>query len=123
MRFEEKVRKCTHEQLWKEYCGYADISLDDYMYIQRNLMTEQIQLWSGCGLGRKLLEGRSLDDQDLIGSLREALENLDKDRKYLTAGGVFDDDQIDSYIELKMAEVMRFEMTPHPVEFDMYYSA
>jgi len=73
VRFEEKVRKCTHEQLWKEYCGYADISLDDYMYIQRNLMTEQIQLWSGCGLGRKLLEGRSLDDQDLIGSLREAL--------------------------------------------------
>jgi hypothetical protein len=35
---------------------------------------------------------------------------------------VFDDDQIDSYIELKMAEVMRFEHTPHPVEFDMYYS-
>ncbi|GMB83071.1 type I glutamate--ammonia ligase [Shinella zoogloeoides] len=59
----------------------------------------------------------------VCGSLREALENLDKDRKFLTAGGVFDDDQIDSYIELKMAEVMRFEMTPHPVEFDMYYSA
>ena len=37
--------------------------------------------------------------------------------------GVFDDDQIDSFIELKMQEVMRFEMTPHPVEFDMYYSA
>jgi glutamine synthetase len=35
---------------------------------------------------------------------------------------VFDDDQIDAFIELKMEEVMRFEMTPHPVEFDMYYS-
>ncbi len=57
------------------------------------------------------------------GSLREALENLDRDRKFLTAGGVFDDDQIDAYIELKMIEVMRYEMTPHPVEFDMYYSA
>ena len=56
------------------------------------------------------------------GSLREALECLDKDREFLTAGGVFDDDQIDAYIELKMEEVMRFEMTPHPVEFDMYYS-
>jgi glutamine synthetase len=55
-------------------------------------------------------------------SLREALDSLDKDRKFLTAGGVFDDDQIDAYIELKMQEVMRFEMTPHPVEFDMYYS-
>jgi glutamine synthetase len=55
-------------------------------------------------------------------SLREALENLDKDRDFLKAGGVFPDDFIDSWIELKMTEVMRFEMTPHPVEFDMYYS-
>jgi glutamine synthetase len=58
----------------------------------------------------------------VCGSLREALENLDKDRAFLKAGGVFDDDFIDSYIELKMTEVTRFEMTPHPVEFDMYYS-
>ncbi|MET3599983.1 glutamine synthetase [Martelella mangrovi] len=55
-------------------------------------------------------------------SLREALESLDKDREFLTAGGVFDDDQLDAYIELKMEEVLRFEMSPHPVEFDMYYS-
>jgi len=54
--------------------------------------------------------------------LREALGNLDKDRAFLKARGVFDDDVIDSYIELKMGEVLRCEMTPHPVEFDMYYS-
>ncbi|WP_297295127.1 type I glutamate--ammonia ligase [uncultured Methylovirgula sp.] len=58
----------------------------------------------------------------VCGSLREALANLDKDRAFLKAGGVFDDDFIDSYIELKMTEVQRFEMTPHPVEFEMYYS-
>ncbi|QXX75780.1 type I glutamate--ammonia ligase [Methylovirgula sp. HY1] len=58
----------------------------------------------------------------VCGSLREALMNLDKDRAFLKAGGVFDDDFIDAYIELKMTEVQRFEMTPHPVEFDMYYS-
>src|SRR6266498_3268353 len=58
----------------------------------------------------------------VCGSLREALENLDKDRAFLKNGGVFDDDFIDSFIELKMTEVERFEMTPHPVEFDMYYS-
>jgi glutamine synthetase len=58
----------------------------------------------------------------VCGSLREALENLDKDRGFLKAGGVFDDDFIDAYIELKMTEVARFEMTPHPVEFEMYYS-
>ena len=59
----------------------------------------------------------------VCGSLREALEELDKDRAFLKAGGVFDDDFIDSYIELKMTEVIRFEHTPHPVEFEMYYSA
>jgi glutamine synthetase len=59
----------------------------------------------------------------VCGSLREALGNLDKDRDFLKAGGVFDDDFIDSYIELKMAEIIRFEHTPHPVEFEMYYSA
>ena len=58
----------------------------------------------------------------VCGSLREALENLDKDRGFLKNGGVFDDDFIDSFIELKMTEVARFEMTPHPVEFEMYYS-
>jgi glutamine synthetase len=58
----------------------------------------------------------------VCGSLRDALANLDKDRAFLKAGGVFDDDFIDSYIELKSQDVIRFEMTPHPVEFDMYYS-
>jgi len=58
----------------------------------------------------------------VCGSLREALDNLDKDRAFLTAGGVFTDDQIDGYIELKMEEVHAFEHTPHPIEFDMYYS-
>jgi glutamine synthetase len=59
----------------------------------------------------------------VCGSLREALASLDKDRSFLKAGGVFDDDFIDSYIELKTQEVLRFEMTPHPVEFDLYYSS
>jgi len=55
-------------------------------------------------------------------SLREALQNLDADRAFLKAGNVFTDDLIDAYIALKMEEVERTDMTPHPVEFDMYYS-
>ena len=58
----------------------------------------------------------------VCGSLREALENLKKDSAFLKKGGVFSDDFIDSYIELKMSEVYTFEHTPHPVEFKMYYS-
>ena len=55
-------------------------------------------------------------------SLEQALEYLDKDRAFLTKGGVFTDTYLDAYIELKMQEVTRFRMTTHPVEFDMYYS-
>jgi len=56
-------------------------------------------------------------------SLDEALDNLDRDREFLTRGGVFSSDMIDAYIGLKMEEVTRFRMTTHPVEFDMYYSS
>ncbi|MDP2027228.1 MAG: glutamate--ammonia ligase [Pseudomonadota bacterium] len=55
-------------------------------------------------------------------SLEMALEALDKDREFLTRGGVFSDEMIDAYIELKNEEVTRFRMTTHPVEFEMYYS-
>jgi len=55
-------------------------------------------------------------------SLEMSLDALDADRAFLTAGGVMDDDMIDAYIALKRQEVERLGMTPHPVEFEMYYS-
>jgi len=55
-------------------------------------------------------------------SLEQALEYLDNGREFLTRGGVFSNDWIDAYIELKMEEVTRMRMTTHPVEFAMYYS-
>ena len=87
------------------------------------------------GIKNKLHPGDAMD-QDLYelspnelkdiptvcGSLREALNALDLDREFLTQGGVFDDDQIDAYIDLKMEEVLAFEQAPHPIEFKMYYS-
>jgi glutamine synthetase len=58
----------------------------------------------------------------VCGSLREALEALTADHDFLLQGGVFTEDQIEAYMELKWPEVMRWEMSPSPVEFDMYYS-
>ncbi|PPR24010.1 MAG: 3-hydroxylaminophenol mutase, partial [Alphaproteobacteria bacterium MarineAlpha10_Bin1] len=55
-------------------------------------------------------------------SLHQALESLDGDRAFLKKGEVFSDDLIDGYIELKAEEVQKFEMTPHPIEYQMYYS-
>jgi glutamine synthetase type I len=61
--------------------------------------------------------------QQVCSSLDMALDYLDKDRAFLTKGGVFSDDMLDAYIALKMEEVTRFRMTTHPVEFDMYYAS
>ncbi len=59
----------------------------------------------------------------VCGSLREALLALKNDHQFLLAGDVFSTDQIEAYCELKWEEVLRFETTPSPVEFDMYYSS
>ncbi len=62
------------------------------------------------------------DVPTVCGSLREALEELEKDHAFLLKGDVFTRDQIDAYAELKWEEVLRVETTPCPVEFDIYYS-
>jgi glutamine synthetase len=55
-------------------------------------------------------------------SLREALDELEKDYDFLLAGDVFTKDQIEGYTQLKWEEVYSYEHTPHPVEYAMYYS-
>jgi glutamine synthetase len=59
----------------------------------------------------------------VCGSLREALDSLEADQDFLLKGDVFTRDQIAAYVEIKRAEVARWEMTPSPVEYDMYYSS
>lgn len=58
----------------------------------------------------------------VCGSLREALEELEKDMDFLLAGDVFTRDQLEGYIKLKWEEVYAYEHTPHPIEYAMYYS-
>ncbi|HUB96894.1 MAG TPA: type I glutamate--ammonia ligase, partial [Stellaceae bacterium] len=62
------------------------------------------------------------DIPTVCGSLREALEHLRADHAFLTKGDVFSKDFIDSYIDLRYEEVHAFEHSPHPIEFQMYYS-
>ncbi len=58
----------------------------------------------------------------VCGSLREALEALEADHDFLLAGDVFTKDQLEGYMALKWQEVYAYEHTPHPIEFQMYYS-
>ena len=54
-------------------------------------------------------------------SLEEALRALDSDREFLKQGGVFSDDFIDSYLQLKRQEVEKMRLQVHPLEFELYY--
>ena len=87
------------------------------------------------GIKNKIDPGKPLDEDlyalpeskvknipTVCGSLREAMESLDRDREFLKQGGVFSDDQIDAFIALKFEEIYKLEHTPHPMEFEMYYS-
>ena len=58
MKFEEKLKKRQYDQMWSEYCGFLDLDIDGYMRIQTRLMEEQIALWSGSALGRRILDDK-----------------------------------------------------------------
>ncbi len=58
MNFEAKLKEQQYDELWQEYCGFLELSIQEYMEIQNRLMLEQMQLWCGSGLGKKLLGGR-----------------------------------------------------------------
>ena len=64
MNFEDKLRRGMKEELWSEYCGFLDLDIDRYMQIQNRLMDEQIKLWSSCGVGKQLLEGKTAANVD-----------------------------------------------------------
>lgn len=70
MQFEKKLKKMSRTQLWGEYCGYLDLSLKDYMFMQHRLLQEQLTCWCGSGLGKRLLNGKRPENFE---QLREML--------------------------------------------------
>ena len=61
MRFQDKLKSVPREQLWEQYCGFLDYTLADFMLIQNQLMLEQMKLWAASELGKRLLNGRTID--------------------------------------------------------------
>ncbi|MEE0987450.1 MAG: glutamate--ammonia ligase [Succinivibrionaceae bacterium] len=58
----------------------------------------------------------------VCGSLEEAIKSLQADHDFLLAGDVFSADYIDAFCKLKQKEIDKVRMTPHPAEFELYYS-
>jgi len=108
---------------------FGDCTANPYLYFAAMLMAGldgiQNKIDPGEAASKDLYDLPPEEEAEIpqvCGSLDEALAALDADREFLKAGGVFDDDLIDGYIELKSDDVTRLNMTTHPVEFDMYYS-
>lgn len=58
MNLSEKMQEQQYDEIWSQYCGFLDLNVEEFMAIQRRLMEEQIQLWSNCELGKKILKGK-----------------------------------------------------------------
>lgn len=61
MKFEEKLKSRDSQLIWNEYCGFLDLDITQYMEIQNRLMEEQLEEWSRCSLGRKLIGRRKIN--------------------------------------------------------------
>jgi len=64
MKFQDKLKKHSSEDIWQEYCGFLDLNIRDYMNIQNRLMEEQLELWCNSGLGKHLLKGKHITNID-----------------------------------------------------------
>ena len=64
LKFEQKLKSLSQEEIWQEYCGFLDLTMEEYMQIQNRLMEEQIFLWSRCALGQRLLQGKEIHSID-----------------------------------------------------------
>ncbi len=58
MNLDQKLKNKQFDRIWQEYCGFLDFSLDQFMEIQNRLMLEQIELYAGCELGRRIMKGK-----------------------------------------------------------------
>jgi phosphoserine phosphatase len=57
MNLDEKLKQKKYKQVWQQYCGFLDLTMEEYMEIQTRLMREQIDLYANCELGRRIMHG------------------------------------------------------------------
>jgi len=64
LRFGEKLSRDSNADVWQEYCGFLNLSIQEYMQIQERLMHEQMELWGASGIGQIFLKGRKIETID-----------------------------------------------------------
>ena len=54
----ELLKKRDWNVIWDKYCGFAKLDWEEFRYVQDRLLEEQIELLSGCSLGKRIFGGR-----------------------------------------------------------------
>lgn len=64
MNFRTKFDNYTNEEIWNEYCGFIDLSIDEFMSIQNSLIKEQLTIWKKSVIGKSMLNSdiNNIDD-------------------------------------------------------------
>ncbi|MGI6028441.1 MAG: auxin-responsive protein [Candidatus Heteroscillospira sp.] len=57
MNLDDKLSNRMYKSIWQQYCGFLDLSLSEYMEIQKRLMLEQLSLYAPCPLGKRIMGG------------------------------------------------------------------
>ena len=73
MNFKDMYKTKSKKEIWEHFCGFLDLSIDEFMAIQNRLMSEQLQLWKKSGLGQSLLK----TDVDSIEQFRREFKLTD----------------------------------------------
>ncbi len=58
MNFDDMLRNRQYDEIWQKYCSFLDLSISQYMTIQKSLLMEQVELFANCELGLKIMRGQ-----------------------------------------------------------------
>jgi len=56
-KISELLRQGKHAEVWQRCCGFIDLSLEDFIKIQKRLLLEQLVLLGKCELGNHIMNG------------------------------------------------------------------
>ena len=60
----ELFKQGRFDDLWQRCCGFIDLSLEEFMRIQRRLLLEQLEMLKKCELGRVIMDGATPSTMD-----------------------------------------------------------
>jgi hypothetical protein len=105
----ELLRQGRKRELWQMCCGFIDLSLEQFMAIQKRLLLEQIELLKSSELGRKVMNG----------AMPETVEEF-RDQVPLTTYGDYLPELVEKREDVLPAKAARWVRTSgHTGEYDI----